>query len=171
MQIAEIMTRDVAFLSADEPIQRAAQLMADLDIGSVPVCDGRRLVGVVTDRDIAVRCIAAGAPVSTRVREAMTPHVSLCYADEDAETVKAKMRDEQIRRLPILGSNNELVGVVSLGDLATRAGGTDDTLAGISEPARATGSCFARNEQGKPRPDGRGGESRASGARLYRILL
>ncbi|RZS78561.1 CBS domain-containing protein [Pigmentiphaga kullae] len=142
MQIAEIMTRDVAFLSADEPVQRAAQLMADLDIGSVPVCDGRRLVGVVTDRDIAVRCTAAGAPVSTRVREAMTPHVSWCYADEDAETVKAKMRDEQIRRLPILGTNNELVGVVSLGDLATRAGGTDDALAGISEPARASGELF-----------------------------
>ncbi|OVZ58826.1 CBS domain-containing protein [Pigmentiphaga sp. NML080357] len=142
MQIAEIMTRDVAYLSADESVQRAAQLMADLDIGAVPVCDGRRLVGVVTDRDIAVRCTAAGAPATTSVREAMTPHVSWCYEDEEADTVKAKMRDEQIRRLPILGKNNELVGMVSLGDLATKTGGTDETLAGISEPARASGELF-----------------------------
>jgi CBS domain-containing protein len=136
--IAQIMTRSVATVQRDETLQAAAQRMRDMDVGSLPVLDGRAVVGMVTDRDIAVRGVADGMVAQeSRVADVMTPEVRCCRADDPVEAVMAEMGDAQVRRLPVLDANNEIVGVVALGDLATRQSAhTDATLREISTPAR-----------------------------------
>jgi CBS domain-containing protein len=139
-RISEIMTRDVRVVAPHESLQRVAQLMDELNIGALPACDGQQLIGLITDRDIVVRAVSAGMPVdSTPVSDVMTAHVQWCYEDEDVDEVMDRMRDVQIRRVPVLNRREELVGMVSLGDLATRS--TDerevkDTLEGISQPSQ-----------------------------------
>ncbi|MEI2416539.1 CBS domain-containing protein [Orrella sp. JC864] len=134
--IAQVMTREPAFLRDDESIQRAAELMADLDVGELPICDGRRLVGVVTDRDITVRCVARGAtPASTRVSEAMSSGPQWCFEDDAVEDASRKMAERQLRRLMVLDRDKQLVGVVSLGDLAVKAG-AGGALKDVSAPAQ-----------------------------------
>lgn len=138
--IADIMTRDVASVSPNESIRRAAEMMDDLDIGSLPVCDGRRLVGMITDRDIAVRGLAEGKGPKAKVRDVMTPAIKYCYADQALDEISANMADIQLRRLPVLNRDKRLVGILSLGDLAV----SDDpdcaieALCGISRPANGT---------------------------------
>jgi CBS domain-containing protein len=138
-QVADVMTRDVRVVSPKDSIQRAAQCMDELNVGVVPVCDGSTLVGMVTDRDIAVRGVAAGkAGDSTPVTDVMSAHVRWCYEDQDIDEVMDEMRDAQIRRLPVIDREKKLVGIVSLGDLADR--GHDDkrvgeTLKDISTPS------------------------------------
>src|SRR5215210_7330014 len=119
MKVADCMSRDVQTVKPDQPIQEAAQFMLSADAGSMPVIDGERLIGMVTDRDIAVRAVAKGRGPETPVREAMTEHVDYCYDDEEIEEVAMKMSDAQVRRFPVMSRDgNRLVGIVSLGDLS-----------------------------------------------------
>jgi CBS domain-containing protein len=137
-QVADVMTRDVRVVAPSDSIQRAAQCMDELNVGVVPVCDGSKLLGMVTDRDITVRGVAAGKLADTPVTEVMSEHVRWCYEDQDIDEVMDEMRDAQIRRLPVINRDKKLVGIVSLGDLADR--GSDDkrvgeTLKDISTPS------------------------------------
>jgi len=135
-QISDIMTRSVAVVQRDETIQAAAKRMKEMDIGSLPVVDGKALVGMVTDRDIAIRGVAAGMiPQESRVDEVMTEEVRWCRADDTVEQVLEQMGDEQVRRLAVLDAGNEIVGIVALGDFATRqSADVDETLREISTP-------------------------------------
>ncbi|MEP6739625.1 MAG: CBS domain-containing protein [Caldimonas sp.] len=134
--IAEIMTRSVALVGRDETLQAAAQRMHDMDVGALPVSDGKALVGMVTDRDIVVRGVATGMiPQESLVSDVMTEEVRFCRADDTVETVMAQMGDAQVRRLAVLDAGNEIVGIVALADLATRQSAkTDNTLREISTP-------------------------------------
>ena len=127
MRIAEIMTRDVHIASPNDTISTVAREMADNDIGFLPVSDNDRLVGMITDRDIVVRCVADGRDDKTRVGDIMTADVKYCFDDEDVSEVARNMGDEQVRRLPVVDRNKRLVGIVSLADAARR----DPALAGI----------------------------------------
>ena len=135
-KISDIMTRSVAVVQRGETIQAAAKRMKEMDIGSLPVVDGKALVGMVTDRDIAIRGVAAGMiPQESRVDEVMTEEVRWCRADDTVEQVLEQMGDEQVRRLAVLDAGNEIVGIVALGDFATRqSADVDETLREISTP-------------------------------------
>jgi CBS domain-containing protein len=137
MKVSECMSRDVQVVKPDQPIQEAAQFMLRSDAGAMPVCDGERLVGMVTDRDIAVRAVAQGRGPETPVREAMTDHVDYCFEDDEVEEVAMKMSDAQVRRFPVLSRQDKrLVGIVSLGDLSRSDQGQAATVAleGITDP-------------------------------------
>jgi len=136
--IADIMTRSIATVRRDETLQAAARRMQEMDVGSLPVLDGKAVAGIVTDRDIAVRGVAAGMiPQESLVADVMTAEVRFCRADDTVEQAMAEMGDLQVRRLPVLDAKNEIVGIVSLGDLATRQSAhTDETLREISTPDR-----------------------------------
>jgi len=130
------MTRNVRVADPDQTIREAAGTMAELDAGVLPVGDGDRLVGMITDRDIAVRGIAEGKGPDARVRDVMSTEVKYCFEDEQVDDVLRNMGDIQIRRLPVVNRDKRLVGIVSIGDLATngataRAG---EALGGISQP-------------------------------------
>src|SRR5262252_3925739 len=119
MQLKEVMTPAVEVISPQASIREAAEKMRHLDIGPLPVCDGDRLVGMLTDRDITVRAVADGRdPVTTRVYEVMTPDVVYGFDDQDVQDAVRLMEQYQIRRLPVLSRSKRLVGIVSLGDLA-----------------------------------------------------
>lgn len=123
--VSEVMTRNVQFVSPQENLQRAAQMMDELNVGALPVCDGEQLVGMVTDRDITVRGTAAGrAPTEARVEEVMSGDVRWCFEDQPLDEVMRQMGDTQIRRVPVVshGDQHKLVGIVALGDIATRTG-------------------------------------------------
>jgi len=134
--VAEIMSTDVRTIQPQESLRRAAQCMQELDVGALPVCDGERLLGMLTDRDITVRGIADGLnPDQACVSDIMSPQVEYCTADQDAADAKRLMGSKQLRRLPVVDKDQRLVGIVSLGDLATReAGHIDEALREISEP-------------------------------------
>ena len=136
--VADIMTRSVATVRSDETIQAAAKRMREMDVGSLPVVDGQAIVGMVTDRDITIRGVAEGMVAQeARVADVMTPEVRICRATDSVAEAMAQMADHQIRRLPVLDANDEVVGVVALGDLATRqSADTDETLREISAPPR-----------------------------------
>ena len=137
MKIADCMSRDVQTVNPDQPIREAAQFMLRADAGSMPVVEGERLVGMVTDRDIAVRAVAQGRGPETPVREAMTEEIHTCYDDEEVEEVAMKMSDAQVRRFPVLSRDAEkLVGIVSLGDLSRsdQADAASVALGGITDP-------------------------------------
>ncbi len=119
MQIQEVMTTDVNCVAPDTPILEIARMMSEADIGSTPVVENERLVGMVTDRDIVVRALAAGGDVRVKTaRDAMSPGVYYCFADETVESVLDNMGDRRIRRLPVVDRDERLVGIVSLGDLS-----------------------------------------------------
>lgn len=134
--IADIMTRSIATVRRDETLQAAARRMQEMDVGSLPVLDGKAVAGMVTDRDIAVRGVAAGMiPQESLVADVMTAEVRVCRADDSIEQVMSEMGDLQVRRLPVLDANNEIVGIVALADIATRQSAhTDETLREISTP-------------------------------------
>jgi len=136
--IAEIMTRSLATVRRDETLQAAAGRMREMDVGALPVVDGKALAGMVTDRDIAVRGVAAGMiPQESLVSDVMTEDVRFCRADDSIEEAMAQMGGLQVRRLPVLDARNEVVGIVALADLATRQSAhTDETLREISTPGR-----------------------------------
>jgi CBS domain-containing protein len=120
-KISEVITRHVIVVRPDESVQRAAELMAQLDVGSLPVYDGSALVGIITDRDITVRATAFNkSAADTSVSEIMSAQTLSCTEDDSVEDVLKKMGDAQVRRLPVLNRAKEIVGIVSLGDLATR---------------------------------------------------
>jgi len=136
--LADIMSTQVRTIQPQESLRRAAQCMQEFDIGALPVCDGERLLGMLTDRDITVRGIADGLnPDQACVSDIMSPEVEYCTVDQDAEDAKRLMGAKQLRRLPVLDKDRRLVGIVSLGDLATReTGHIDAALREISEPGR-----------------------------------
>ena len=138
-QIRDIMTRSVAVAQLDDTLQIAAQRMQDMNIGALPVCDGEALVGMVTDRDITVRGVATGMiPQESLVSEVMTGEVRWCNDTDSIENVMDQMGDEQVRRLAVFDADRRIVGIVALGDLATRQPTpTDDTLREISEHSPA----------------------------------
>ncbi|MBH5402363.1 CBS domain-containing protein [Bradyrhizobium sp. CNPSo 4010] len=135
-KISEVMTRDAKVVNPTDTIQDAAKLMKQCDCGVLPVGDGDRLVGMITDRDIAVRCIADGKGPDSKVRDAMSHEVKYCFEDEDISHVCANMSEIQVRRLPVLDRNKRLVGIVSLSDLARQSAGTAKALHGIVRPSQ-----------------------------------
>jgi CBS domain-containing protein len=134
------MTPHVEVIHPDATLREAAQKMQTLDVGPIPVCDGDRLQGMLTDRDITIRATAQGRdPNTTRVREVMTPDIVYCFEDQDVEEAAQIMEERQIRRLVVLNRDKRLVGIVSLGDLATQTGDEEldaeelsETLSGVS---------------------------------------
>lgn len=135
--IAEVMTRDVTVIEPDADVRRAAQLMRDLDVGALPVCQGKQLLGMITDRDITIRATAEGLlPADARVADVMSKDAAWCFDDQSVGAVLQQMGDLQIRRMPVVSRhNNQLVGMVSLGDLAVRqAASVDSTLEDVSRP-------------------------------------
>ena len=118
MKISECMTRDVQLANPDMSLREAARLMGECECGALPVGENDRLVGMITDRDVAVRAVADGMAPDTPVREVMSREVCYCYEDEDLDDVAAQMSDLQVRRLPVLNRDKRLVGVVSLGDIS-----------------------------------------------------
>jgi CBS domain-containing protein len=135
-KVSEVMTSDVKVVRPDESVQKAAAIMSEQDIGALPVCDGTRLKGMITDRDIAVRAVASGRGVDTPVREVMTEEVIWCTQDSDIQDLLKRMGADQVRRIPVLDANRNLVGIVALGDLAMqRDAGVDEALHDISKPA------------------------------------
>lgn len=119
MKISEIMTRNVQTTSPEQSIREAAATMARLDSGALLVNENDRLVGMVTDRDIAIRAVAEGLGAETPVRQVMSGDIRYCFEDEDVQHVAANMADLQVRRLPVLNREKRLVGVVSLGNIAS----------------------------------------------------
>jgi len=118
MQVKQLMTRDVCVISPDDTIERAAQLMGQIDAGILPVGDNDRLVGMITDRDIAVRGVAEGCGPSAKVRDIMSQEVKYCFDDADAEEVLENMAEIQVRRMPVVNHDKRLVGIVSISDIA-----------------------------------------------------
>jgi CBS domain-containing protein len=136
MKVSDVMTRTVRTTDPGTSIREAAKLMADLDAGILPVAQGDKLVGMITDRDIAVRAVAEGKGPDTKVADAMTRDVKYCYEDEQLEHVVKNMAELKVQRLPVMDRNKQLVGIVSLGDIAVQGdtGLTDTAVTGIKEP-------------------------------------
>ena len=140
MKIKEIMTRDVVTIHPDATVDEAAQQMSQHDVGMLPVYDGEQMVGLFTDRDITIRVVGEGRdPKQTRVRDIMTPEIIYCYDHEDVKEAVDSFGKMQIRRLPVLNRKKQLVGVLSIGDLAVDTG--NQLLAGqvlkkVSQPER-----------------------------------
>ena len=141
MQLQDIMTPGVEVIAPEASISAAAEKMRHLDIGPLPVCDGERLVGLLTDRDITVRAVAAGRdPLTTQVRDVMTPDVVYGFDDQDIQDAARLMEQYQIRRLPVLNRSKQLVGMVALGDLAVHPGTQSvpaEVLEQVSEPGKS----------------------------------
>jgi CBS domain-containing protein len=134
MLISEVMTREVKLASPTDSLQRAAKLMEDDDFGSVPVGENDRLVGMLSDRDIAVRGVAHGLAPTATVREVMSDEVKYIFDDETVEDAARMMARLQVRRLPVLNRDKRLVGIVSLGDLAlSKTKPAGDALKSISQ--------------------------------------
>lgn len=136
MRAKEAMTPEVKLTSPEQTIQEAARTMAEIDAGILPVSQGDRLVGMISDRDIAVRAVARGLPPSTPVGEVMSREVLYCFEDEDIEEIAENMSEMQVRRLPVLNRDKRLVGIISLADIATKEGpeSAGEAVCGISEP-------------------------------------
>lgn len=136
MQVRDIMTRDVRMLKPADTIATAAEMMEREDIGSLPVADGDRLVGYLTDRDIVVRALAKGRDRSCSVREAMSERILYCFEDDSVEDLAENMARNQVRRLPVLTRDKRLCGIVSLGDVAVKGSdkAAEEALDGISRP-------------------------------------
>ena len=122
MRVSEVMTRDVRVARADQTIREAANIMLDIDAGVLPVSENDQLVGMITDRDIAVRAIAQGKGPLTSVGEVMTSDVKHCFENEDTDHVARNMADQQVRRLPVVNRDKRLVGILSLSDVAFTQG-------------------------------------------------
>jgi CBS domain-containing protein len=137
MDVASIMSRDVKVISPEGTLREAATLMKKIDAGVLPVAEHDKLVGMITDRDIAVRGLAEGKGPNDKVRDAMSPEVKYCFEDEDIKHVANNMAELQVRRLPVMNRQKRLVGILSLGDLATQGSlpKTATALHGISQPA------------------------------------
>ena len=138
MKVREVMTSDVRWISPQGTLEEAAKLMRDLDVGSLPVLEGRELNGMITDRDLAIRAVAEGRdPRGTRVAEVMTREALCIFDDQTVDEAAEFMQREQVRRLPVVSRERELVGIVALGDLAveTNEGLAGRTLEKVSQPS------------------------------------
>ena len=141
MKLREIMSDNVEVIHPDDTLQTAAEKMRDRDIGFLPVCDGERLIGVLTDRDLITRALADGLESKAMLgRDLVTSPAIYCFDDQSVDEAAKLMHDNQIRRLVVLSRDKQMVGVISLGDLAMTA---DDKLSGdvlqsVSEPMSAS---------------------------------
>ncbi len=137
MQVNEAMTSDVKIANPNQSIRDAARLMAQIDAGVLPVGEDGQLVGMITDRDIAIRAVAADKGPQTPIRDIMSKEVLYCFEDDDVDDVVQIMADIKVRRLPVLNYEKRLVGILSLGDIALSdgAGTAGSALSGISEPS------------------------------------
>lgn len=138
MKVRDAMTTEVQLCTPDDTLRDAAEAMAALNCGLLPVTDSERLVGMISDRDIAIRGVAMGRGPDTRIGEVMTAEVMYCFDDQDIEEVTANMGDIQVRRLPVVNRKKQLVGIIALGDIA-RARASDGTAAALSEISRPGG--------------------------------
>lgn len=140
MQVRELMTTDFQIVSPDATVQQAARLMRDLDVGMIPVGDGQRLVGTITDRDIAVRAVAEGRdPAVTAVKHIMSGDIVYCYDDDDVDGAARAMEARRIRRLVVVNHDDQPVGIVALADIATNPQArkvAGDVLEEVSRPDR-----------------------------------
>ena len=139
-RVNEIMSRDVVHVAPTDSIRHAAQLMKRYDIGVLPVCDNRRLVGMVTDRDLAIRALSAGKPPESPIRDFTSTPAEWCFDDDAIDDIQRYMADAQLRLIPVVDHEKHLVGMVSLGDIATRADGAAHeelakTVERVSQPA------------------------------------
>jgi CBS domain-containing protein len=136
MKVSEVMTENVQTVRPDQPVQEAASFMLSADAGSIPVAEGDRLVGMITDRDIAVRGVAKGYGPDTPVRELMSNEVICARIDDNVEDAANKMSEAQVRRLPVVDQDERLCGIVSLGDLSREADidCASEALEGVSQP-------------------------------------
>lgn len=134
--VNEIMSTEVQMIAPEATLREAAQMMLEQDVGALPVCQGTTLLGMVTDRDIAVRGVAAGLlPDVACVADVMTKNLEFCTEDQDTEAVMQTMGYAQVRRLPVVNLSGELVGIVSIADMARRQPGhIDQAVRDISEP-------------------------------------
>jgi CBS domain-containing protein len=140
MNVEACMSTDVRVVAPADAIREAARTMREIDAGFLPVGENDRLVGMITDRDIAVRAVAEGRAPDTPVREVMSEHVHYIYADQSVEDAASRMGELQVRRLPVLNRDKRLVGIISLGDVSRSDGGTDDggeALKKIAHPGGA----------------------------------
>ncbi|MHB8127421.1 MAG: CBS domain-containing protein [Mobilitalea sp.] len=140
MRVKEIMSRDIAHLKSDDSVERAAQLMKQYNCGSIPVCTQDKLIGIVTDRDIALRSVASGQDPHQKVGDVMTGNVVFGSPEMDVNDAAKLMADRQIRRLPIV-ENNSLIGIVALGDISLEPAcqnSAEDALKDISKPGANT---------------------------------
>jgi CBS domain-containing protein len=146
MQVRQAMTRDVQIARPDQSIHEIARIMADCEIGSLPVGENDRLVGMITDRDIAIRAVADGkSPDSTQVREVMSQDVKFCYEDDEVADVAKNMGDIQVHRLPVLNRDKRLVGIVALADVAKCEGEkpAGEAICGISNETGRSGPSMS----------------------------
>ena len=137
MKVCDAMTSEVQLCTPEDTLKDAAEAMMALDVGLLPVTDNDRLVGMISDRDIATRGIAMGLGPDTLVRDVMTQNVKYCFEDQDVEEVSQSMGADQIRRLPVLNREKRLVGIIALGDIARANSGpaTAHALQQISQPS------------------------------------
>jgi CBS domain-containing protein len=138
--VADVMTRGVRSMAPQDPLVKAAQAMEELNVGAIPVCEGDRLVGMVTDRDIVVRCVAQDLDAkSCKLSDIMSGHVRTVRETDDVNEVLGEMSSARIRRMPVVDHQDRLVGIVSLGDIAAKhpqgQGDVASSLSGISTPA------------------------------------
>jgi len=136
MKVKEAMSTDVLLVNPDQSIRQAAEMMIEIDAGALPVAENDRLVGMITDRDIAVRAVALGKSPDTKVREIMSGEVLYCFDDEELTHVSRNMSDMKVRRLPVVNRDKRLVGLIALGDLARHEQPTaiGRMVARVSEP-------------------------------------
>ncbi|MEA3192814.1 MAG: hypothetical protein QOD26_1147 [Betaproteobacteria bacterium] len=139
MRVSEAMTREVRVATPDQSIRDVAKIMAEIDAGAMPVGEDDKLVGMITDRDIAIRGVALGKGPDTPVREVMTTEqVLYCYEDDELDNIAKNMGDEQVRRLPVVNKEKRLVGIVSLGNIAQReAKAANKAVKGVTKPGGA----------------------------------
>lgn len=141
MQIKDVMTKNVAYVAPQDPIEKAAKLMDEYDVGSVPVCDGEKVVGIVTDRDIVLRCVSQKKDFARPVREVMTANPVTAAPNMDVKDAAKLMSEKKVRRLPIV-ENNSLVGMVSLGDIAVEPKTSDKAGEALKDISYPSGSYF-----------------------------
>ena len=136
MKVSEVMTRDVQTVRPDQSAREAASFMLRADAGAIPVIEGDRLIGMITDRDIAVRGVAEGHGPDTPVRDLMTNDIGAARMEDDIDDVAARMSQAQVRRLPVIDDQQKLCGIVSLGDLAREADPdtAEQALEGVAQP-------------------------------------
>ena len=162
--VADVMTRGVRTMAPSDTVVRAAQAMDELNVGVIPVCDGQKLVGMVTDRDIVVRGVAQEQdPRTLKLADVMSTNVRCAREDDDVEEVLTEMADTQIRRMPVVDGQQQLVGIITLGDIAAKGDEDEDEVAAslgeISTPAapdrsgqsKASGDAGGGSASGKPR--------------------
>lgn len=136
--VTDVMTRNVRTLTPSDTVASAAKAMHELDVGVIPVCEGDKLLGVVTDRDIVVRAVAQGLDGNTPLSKVMSSDLRTARESDDLDTVLADMASSQIRRLPVLDGSERLIGIISIGDIAVKGQDEEDvgqSLGDISAPA------------------------------------